>query len=67
MLLKEHGKVALHVAQRIDALMQRRQDGSQHIGVMTDLVQIETVFVIAGVQAFVVVKPGFTSTEKSTR
>ena len=36
LLLKEHGKVALHVAQRIDALMQRRQDGSQHIGVMTD-------------------------------
>ena len=36
--------------------MQRGEDGGQHIGVMLDLVQIETVFIIAGVQAFVVVK-----------
>ena len=56
LLFKEHGKVALYLFQSEHAVMQRGEDGGQHIGIMLDLVQIETVFVIAGVQAFVVVK-----------
>ena len=56
LLFKEHGKVALYLPQSEHAVMQRGEDGGQHIGVMLDLVQIETVFVITGVQAFVVVK-----------
>ena len=53
---KQPVKVALYFIQRIGPAMKRRQDGSQHIGVMADVVQIIAVFVIAGVQAFVVVK-----------
>ena len=56
LFFKEHGKIALYLPQSEHAVMQRGEDGGQHIGVMLDLVQIETVFVIAGVQAFVVVK-----------
>ena len=56
LLFKEHGKVALYLPQSEHAVMQRGEDGGQHIGIMFDLVQIETVFVIARVQAFVVVK-----------
>ena len=53
---KQPVKVALYFIQCIGPAMKRRQDGSQHIGVMADVVQIVAVFVIAGVQAFVVVK-----------
>ena len=54
--VKEHLERTLHLIQRELALMESRENGDQHIGVMLDFVQIETVFVIAGVQAFVVVK-----------
>ncbi len=53
---KQPVKVALYFIQRIGPAMKRRQDGSQHIGVMADVVQIVAVFVVAGVQGFVVVQ-----------
>ena len=56
LLLKEHGKVALYFLQGEHAVMQRGEDGGQYIGVMADLVQLETVLVMAGMEGFVVVK-----------
>ena len=53
---KQPVKVALYFIQRVGPAVERRQDRGQHIGVMADVVQIVAVLVIAGVQAFVVVK-----------
>ena len=53
---KQPVKVALYFIQRVGPAVKRRQDRGQHIGVMADVVQIIAVLVIAGVQAFVVVK-----------
>ena len=36
--------------------MERRENGDQHIRVMLDLVQVKTVFVISGVQSFIVIQ-----------
>ena len=36
--------------------MERRENRDQHIRVMLDLVQIKTVFVISGVQSFIVIQ-----------
>ena len=56
LLFKEHGKVALYLVQHKRPAVERGEDRGQHIGVMADFVQIKTVLIIAGVQAFVVVK-----------
>ena len=52
LLFKQHLERTLHLIQRELALMESREDGDQHIGVMLNIVQIEVVFIIV-VSAFV--------------
>ena len=54
--VKECLQLALYLVHREHPLMERRQNGDQHIGVMADGVQVKTVFVIAGVQGLIVVQ-----------
>ena len=44
--VKQHLKVALHLVYGKLPLMERRQDGQQHIGIVLDLVQIVVILVI---------------------
>ena len=46
LLVKEHGQVALYLPDGKYPVMERRQNGNQHIGVMADLVKVKMVFVI---------------------
>ena len=46
MPVKQHLKVALHLVYGEGPLMERRQDGQQHIGIVLDLVQIVVILVI---------------------
>ena len=46
MLVEQHLKVALHLVYGEGPLMERRQDGQQHIGIVLDLVQIVVILVI---------------------
>ena len=46
MPIKQHLKVALHLVYGEGPLMERRQDGQQHIGIVLDLVQIVVILVI---------------------
>ena len=55
LLFKQHLERTLHLIQRELALMESREDGDQHIGVMLNIVQIEVVFIVV-VSAFVGVK-----------
>ena len=52
LLFKQHLERTLHLIQRELALMESREDGDQHIGVMLNIVQIEVVFIVV-VSAFV--------------
>ena len=52
LLFKQHLERTLHLVQRELALMESRENGDQHIGVMLNIVQIEVVFIIV-VSAFV--------------
>ena len=52
LLFKQHLKRTLHLIQRELTLVQSRENGDQHIGVMLNIVQIEVVFIIV-VSAFV--------------
>ena len=52
LLLKQHLKRTLHLIQRELALMESRENGDQHIGVMLNIIQIEVIFVIV-MSAFV--------------
>ena len=52
LLFKQHLERTLHLIQRELALMESRENGDQHIGVMLNIVQIEVVFIIV-VSAFV--------------
>ena len=55
LLFKQHLERTLHLIQRELALMESRENGDQHIGVMLNIVQIEVVFIVV-VSAFVVVE-----------
>ena len=55
LLLKEHIQRHLYLVQRPLSLMIGGEDRNEHIGVMPDLVQLVTVFVVAGVVALGVV------------
>ena len=52
LLIKQHLERTLHLIQRELALMESREDGDQHIGVMLNIIQIEVVFIIV-VSAFI--------------
>ena len=52
LLFKQHLERTLHLIQRELALMESRENGDQHIGVMLNIVQIEVVFIVV-VSAFV--------------
>ena len=52
LLFKQHLERTLHLIQRELALMESRENGDQHIGVMLNIVQIEVILVVA-VSAFV--------------
>ena len=52
LLFKQHLERTLHLIQRKLALVESRENGDQHIGVMLNIVQIEVVFIVA-VSAFV--------------
>ena len=52
LLFKQHLERTLHLIQRELALVESRENGDQHIGVMLNIVQIEAVFIVA-VSAFV--------------
>ena len=52
LLFKQHLKRTLHLIQRELALVESRENGDQHIGVMLNIVQIEVLFMIV-VSAFV--------------
>ena len=56
LLFKEHLQFLLNLADGKHPFMERRENGDQHIRVMLDLVQIKTVFVISGVQSFIVIQ-----------
>ena len=56
MLFKEHFKLRLYLVNGEYPFMEGRQNGDQHIGVMLDLVQVEIVFVISGVQGLIIVQ-----------
>ena len=55
LLFKQHLKRTLHLVQCELALVESRENGDQHIGVMLNIVQIEVVFIVV-VSAFVGVK-----------
>ena len=46
LLVKQHLKIVLYLANGELPIMERRQDRQQHIGIVLDLVQIKMVFVI---------------------
>ena len=52
LLFKQHLERTLHLIQRELALMESRENGDQHIGVMLNIIQIEVVFIVV-VSAFV--------------
>ena len=52
LLFKQHLECTLHLIQRELALVESRENGDQHIGVMLNIVKIEVVFIIV-VSAFV--------------
>ena len=52
LLFKQHLERTLYLIQRELALMESRENGDQHIGVMLNVIQIEVVFIIV-VSAFV--------------
>ena len=52
LLFKQHLERTLHLIQRELALVESRENGDQHIGVMLNIVQIEVVFIVV-VSAFV--------------
>ena len=52
LLFKQHLERTLHLVQRELSLMESRENGDQHIGVMLNIVQIEVVFIVV-VSAFV--------------
>ena len=52
LLFKQHLERTLHLVQRELALMESRENGDQHIGVMLNIIQIEVVFIVV-VSAFV--------------
>ena len=52
LLFKQHLERTLHLIQRELALVESRENGDQHIGVMLNIVQIEVILVVA-VSAFV--------------
>ena len=54
--VKQIGKEAPHLGERPFPLIVSGQQGDQHIGVVDDLVQVIVVFVITGMQRFVVVQ-----------
>ena len=54
LLFKQHLKCTLHLIQRELALMESREDGDQHIGVMLNIVQIEVILVIVMVTFIVI-------------
>ena len=56
LLFKEHLQFLLDLVDGEHPFMERRENGDQHIRVMLDLVQIKTVFVISGVQSFIVIQ-----------
>ena len=55
LLLKQHLKRSLHLIQRELALMESREDGDQHIGVMLNIIQIKVILVIV-MGAFIVIQ-----------
>ena len=55
LLFKQHSERTLHLIQRELALVERRENGDQHIGVMLNIVQIEVILVIV-MGAFIVVQ-----------
>ena len=52
LLFKQHLERTLHLIQRELALMESRENGDQHIGVMLNIIQIEVIFIVV-VSAFV--------------
>ena len=55
LLFKQHLERTLHLIQRELALMESRENGDQHIGVMLNIIQIEVIFVIV-MSAFIVIQ-----------
>ena len=55
LLFKQHLERTLYLIQRELALMESRENGDQHIGVMLNIIQIEVIFVIV-VSAFIVIQ-----------
>ena len=55
LLFKQHLERTLYLIQRELALMESREDGDQHIGVMLNIIQIEVIFVIV-MSAFIVIQ-----------
>ena len=55
LLFKQHLERTLHLVQRELALMESRENGDQHIGVMLNIIQIEVIFVIV-MSSFIVIQ-----------
>ena len=55
LLIKKHLQLALYLAERPRAALERRERGDQHIRVMPDLIKIKMVFVVI-MRRFVVVQ-----------
>ena len=55
LLVEQHLKRTLYLSQRELALVESRENGDQHIGVMLNIVQIEVILVVV-VGAFVVIQ-----------
>ena len=55
LLFKQHLERTLHLVQRELSLMESRENGDQHIGVMLNIIQIEVIFVIV-MSAFIVIQ-----------
>ena len=55
LLFKQHLERTLHLIQRELALMESREDGDQHIGVMLNIIQIKVILVIV-MGAFIVIQ-----------
>ena len=54
LLFKQHLERTLHLIQRELALMESREDGDQHIGVMLNIIQIKVILVIVMVTFIVI-------------
>ena len=57
LLVKEHLQLALYLAKRPSAALERRERGDQHIRVMPDLIEVKVILVII-MRRFVIVQLG---------